>query len=295
MTDSHDTEANALAEGELLAAYLDGATDEVATRRLERRLADDADLAARLDAIAAVRAQLQRLPGVTVPTAVRERLHERMAEERTPPAAAAAPARRPWWTVRLAPIAAAAAIVLVAVLGAAAVLPQLTGGDAEKSGGDSGAEAADVAMDDEAGGGEGGGGAEDGGAAEDSGAQDEAAAAPQTLSDGTTDGSPTGSEAAAERDATGAAAVRDDADITARAQRLLDDPPADLGRRERRLRRAAGLGVQRSCVGDLDAATVDLVIQDGRTSLAVLLDDGAGQIVLLEPQTCAPIRMISQE
>lgn len=285
-------------EGALLAAYLDGDTDDVTTARIDRRLEADAALAARLDAIAATRARLQRLDEVTAPADVRARLRERLDVERAAvdtargraghpgrgaarPPAEAERLRR--WTTRAAPAMAAAAIALVTVLGAAAVLGQLGGGDSEESAG------AEVSLD-------AGSGAE--------AAAPEAEAAQEAPGDDAADGAAGALEAqSADSGATpaedgggpAAAPVEGDADIAARAERLRGDAPEDLRTRERRLRDRAGLSTARLCVRELEAATVDLVDEDGRVALAVLMRGASPQIVLLDPRTCAAIRTISTQ
>ncbi|MBW3603326.1 MAG: hypothetical protein KY460_00200 [Actinobacteria bacterium] len=286
MSDRHDTDADALDEGVLLAAYLDGDTDDMTTRRLERRLAEDARLAARLDAIAETRAQLQRLDDVRATSAARQRVKDELARHRETPEVTRA--QRPAtlrWVTRFAPLAAAAAVAVIAVLGLATVLPALSGGDSAQE--ESGAQGAA----------EEGGGVDAGGDDSDDGADgglEAAAEAPQALSEESSGRS--GSETAADATAVAPpATVTGDADIVARAERLRDGPSTDLRRRERRLRRDAALPAGPTCVDDVDAATVDLIVEDGRTALAVLLDDGSGQIVMLDPTTCAPIRMISTD
>lgn len=276
MRDTNDTDTGALDEGALLAAYLDGDTDDVTSRRLERRLGDDPRLADRLDAIASTRAQLQRLGDVTMPADARQRLRQRLAHDRTAPSTAT-DAQRQSWTTRLVPVVAAAALVLVAVLGATAVIPALSLGGDESAGeaavGDDAAqlEAAD-------------------------GRNAESGAAPQALADEPADEARAGSaNEAPAGPSRPPVTVGGDADIAERAARLREDPPTSLRRRERQLRRQAGLPVARTCVRDLDVSTVDLITEDGRTSLAVLLDDDSGQIVLLDPATCAPIRTISRQ
>jgi hypothetical protein len=89
-----------------------------------------------------------------------------------------------------------------------------------------------------------------------------------------------------------AAEVAGDAEIAARAERLRADPPENLRARERRLREQAGLPMARLCVRELRATTVDLVDEDGRVALAVMIRGASPQIVLLDPRTCAAIRTI---
>lgn len=285
MTDRYDTDADALDEGVLLAAYLDGDTDDVTTRRLERRLAEDAQLAARLDAIAETRTQLQRLAAVRAPAAARQRIKDQLARHRR--ATEVTEAQRtasPRWVTRFAPLAAAAAVALIAVFGLATVLPVLSGGDSAEESAAQGEVEADGGAD--------AGVADSGDGA--GGGLEAAGDAPQALAEESSGRG--GSEAAADATAVAPpATVTSDADIVARAERLRDAPPTDLQRRERRLRRDAALPARPTCVDEVDAATVDLIIEDGRTALAVLLDDGTGQILLLDPKTCAPIRRISTD
>lgn len=297
MRDDTSTGPDAHDEGAQLAAYLDGDTDELTTARIERRLAFDDAFAARLDALAATRARLQRLDEVVVPTGVRARLHERLEAERAArrgvdrgraltdvghddPDATTEVRRERRWPVRAAPVlAAAAAVVLVAVLGTAAVVGQLgTGGTAESAG-------AEVSLDAQAEG-EPQAAAEPRAAAPD----DEAAGAAESgAGPETADGAGTrGGEQAAAR-------VEGDADIAARAERLRDDPPADLQARERLLRERAGLPTTRLCVRELRAETVDLIDEDGRVALAIMVRGARRQIVLLDPRTCAAIRTISTQ
>lgn len=283
MSDPHEPGRDALDEGELLAAYLDADTDEVTTARVERRLQTDRRFAARLDAVAATRARLQRLDEVATPAAARAGLDARLAAERgaasQDPVRQASPAReRRWRNLNLAPLAAAAVLVLVAVVGVGSLFTGSVGGGAgsEESGavtqaaGDARSEAA-VAEDprpapaNEAAGGAGGAGGLE---------TDERPADRRELS------------APAPR-------VGGDAEIRARALELLDEPVEDLAARERRLRRAAGLPVERLCVDGLDASTVDVVDADGRVVVAVLLPGGdLMQVALLDPKSCAPIRTI---
>jgi hypothetical protein len=281
MRDDSSTGSEAHDEGALLAAYLAGDTDDVTTARIERRLASDDALAARLDALAATRARLQRLDEVTVPADVRARLRVRLDAERAGGGAEGRDVttevrRAPGWSVRATPVmATAAAIVLIAVLGAAAVLGQFsTGGTEESAGGEvslegpAGAEA--EAAPDEAGDRAAGGGA---------GAMAAESAASEPARGGGAD-----QQAAAE--------VAGDAEIAARAERLRADPPENLRARERRLREQAGLPMARLCVRELRATTVDLVDEDGRVALAVMIRGASPQIVLLDPRTCAAIRTI---
>ena len=296
MRDDTSTGHDALDEGALLAAYLDGGTDEVTTARIERRLSDDDALAERLDSIAATRARLQRLDEVAAPADVRARLREVLHAERAAVDGAGAagragrhaardpggPADGRRWSARAAPaMAAAAAVVLVAVLGAAAVLGQLgTGGSEESAGGgvsleaDAGAEA---------------------GAPQAAAPEDDAAGATGDGAAVDADGAGTDAGRGGGTDRQAAAEVDGDADIAARAERLRGDPPGDLRARERRLRDRAGLSTARLCVRELEAATVDLVDEDGRVALAILVEGPSPQIVLLDPRTCAAIRTISTQ
>lgn len=281
MRDDRDAAADALAEGELLAAYLDGDTDDVTTARLERRLAVDATLAARLDAIAATRARMQRLAQVSVPDRARQRLHDELERERRAEltsrradrSTSAAPRRARRWRLPTGPAIAAAAIALVTVLGLTSLLGPLGGG-----GGETQESAADAAAEGTA--------AEDA-AAEPADTGDRAGAAGLGASDEAPE-----AEAGADAAPSAAFQVTDDAEIAARALRLRADPPADLRTRERRLREDAGLPTAPLCVGDLDAETVDLIAEGGRVALAVLLAD-TDEIVLLAPRTCTRIRTIS--
>lgn len=308
MRDDTSTGPDAHDEGAQLAAYLDGDTDELTTARIERRLAFDDAFAARLDALAATRARLQRLDEVVVPTGVRARLHERLEAERAArrgvdrgraltdvghddPDATTEVRRERRWPVRAAPVlAAAAAVVLVAVLGTAAVVGQLgTGGTAESAG-------AEVSLDAQAEG-EPQAAAEPRAAAPDDEAAGaaESGAGPETA-DGADGESARGADSAGTRGGEQAAArVEGDADIAARAERLRDDPPADLQARERLLRERAGLPTTRLCVRELRAETVDLIDEDGRVALAIMVRGARRQIVLLDPRTCAAIRTISTQ
>jgi negative regulator of sigma E activity len=139
MDERRDPLTNAPDEGELLAAYLDGETDDVTSARIERRLHTDPTVAAKLDALAHVRARLQRLDEVEPPAGFRERLDARLRSERaqgrpaTPPATSMQPAkaRRTSRASRLMPFAVAASLLLLAVLGGAALLSVRTGGGGE--------------------------------------------------------------------------------------------------------------------------------------------------------------------
>lgn len=269
MPDEPRTTDDALDEGALLDAYLDDETDDVTSARLDRRLAADPALAARLDTLANTRARLQRLDEVSAPPQARQRLDAALREARAdttteaPPAAAPTRPRRRWRVI--APTAAAAAIVVLAALGLTGVLGPVgmseealiaTGSD------DAGGEAAEEA---------------------EAGQLDAAAGA---------DGAQGEREAAGAAPAiTAPAVVTGDAEISARARRLRADPPASLAAREQRLRDAAGLSSTRLCVDELEAVTVDLIDDGGRVALAVLVDP-ADQIVLLDPRTCATIRTV---
>lgn len=281
MSHPHEPGTDALDEGELLAAYLDADTDEVTTARVERRLQTDREFAARLDAVAATRARLQRLDQVAAPAAARAGLDARLAAERAggpAPTREASPAReRRWRTINLAPLAAAAVLVVVAVIGVGSLV---TGGDDEGAGAAESSAVTQAAGDVRS----------EPAVAGDSGpaAANEAAGAA-----GGAGGMETG-EPADRRDLSAPAPrADDDAEIRARALELLDEPVEDLAARERRLRRAAGLPVDRLCVDGLDASTVDVVDADGRVVVAVLLPGGElMQVTLLDPKSCVPIRMI---
>jgi hypothetical protein len=290
MPDDDQTPIDAVDDGELLAAYLDGQTDDVTTARLERRLADEAALAERLDAIAQVRVRLQRVAEVTAPAEARQRLRDELARARggdaptgdalttepaptgatagSPPGEGVAPpaGRRRWWARHPGPALAAAAVVVVALFGAATLLRPIGGADSGE---------ALIADDDAVG----------EGAADGDAGREELDTAAQLEE--------RGAEAADTTSAAGTAAVAvaGDREIAARARELSADPPGDLRARERRLRERAALPADRLCVTELDAATVDLVDEGGRVSLAVLLND-VDQIVLLRPRTCAAIRTI---
>jgi anti-sigma factor RsiW len=263
----------------VLAAYLDGATDEVTTARIERRLAADPALAARLDELATVRARLQRLSQVRAPDDVRQRLRARLTEERMSDAATdparveSAPAggeqadRRRRWMAGVAPRLAVAVVALVAIVALGAAAVQLLGGVGASGSGER------AAVADSDGGGE--AAQEDAGAAE---GRDQAATSPDAMP----------SEAAAAADVP---TVRRDQQVIARALRQERRTPRELRARERRLRRRAGLPTDQLCVTDLEGRTVDLVQRDGRLVLAVLVPPG-DQIVLVDPRTCAPERTI---
>jgi hypothetical protein len=122
-------------DGELLSAYLSGDLGDREAAALETRLAEEPELAARLEATRAVVEGLTRLDEVELPDGFSDRLHARLAEERTltvaegPLSLAEARARR---TERLRPrwpaqTAAPAGVVGLAVLGAAAVIGLRTG------------------------------------------------------------------------------------------------------------------------------------------------------------------------
>lgn len=284
MTDADRPDRRDLADGEVLAAYLDGETDEVTTARLERRLADEPALAARLDALAAARTRLQRLSEVRAPDDVRRRLRARIAEERAggAPAHAAAPMvqRRRTWMAAVAPRLAVAVVALVALVALGAAVTQLLSGGASGSG----AEQAAMGTSEPAG----GAAAEDRGGAETGRAFDdtEAAAGVAGGSEAAAAGAPTGPVTQA------APTVEGDQEIVDRALRQPRRPPGNLRIRERRLRQRAGLATDRLCVAGLDALTVDLVQRGGRLVLALLLDAPAPQIVLVDPRTCEPQRLI---
>lgn len=273
MSDADRPDHDDLADGEVLAAYLDGGTDEVTTARLERRLAGDPALARRLDDLAAARARLQRLSEVRAPEEVRRRLRARITQERATSATAAATGpvergqRRRAWMAAVAPRLAVAVVALVALVALGAAVVQLLGSGAP----DSGSEGAAMAASEAAGTAE----TADLGGAEAERGSDQADAAAD-------------SEPAPRAVPT----VRSDQQIIDRAVRQQPRRPGDLRARERRLRQLAGLPNDRLCVADLDALTVDLVERDGRLVLAVLVDAPGSQIVLVDPRTCAPERTI---
>lgn len=270
MTATPDHDPEAVAEDALLAAYLAGETDDVTTARIEGRLADDADLSARLDALAEARGRLQRLSTVRAPDTARQRLRAQLASE-PDPRRRRADRSRPRW---LAPAAAAA--VALALLGVGSLLGPLAGGEEE-----AGSAAHGVAD------AEGNGGASDLQAAGEADAGDTAAGADDA-------GGGDGAGAVARSAPEAAAQVDSDADIAARLDQLRQRAPqVDPRVRERRLRRRAQLPAARLCVRDLDVAAVDLVDEDGRVTLAVLLRGPTRQIVLLDPRTCVPSRTIA--
>jgi negative regulator of sigma E activity len=273
MDERHDPQTNAPDAGELLAAYLDGETDDVTSARIERRLRTDPGTAAKLDTLAHIRARLQRLDEVEPPADFRERLDARLRSERdkarpaTPPMSSHTGSR----PGRLAPFAAAAGLLLVAVVGGVALLNIRGGGDDESVGA-----AAEIHADAE---------------------EPEAADAPMLASPD--DGADAAEERAA-RDAdieqqaetSGAALpnVATDSDITARLQQTdqeVDDPVA----REAQLRARAGLPAAPICLDDFDAVAVDLVERAGQPLLAALITERGGpRVVLFDPRACARIR-----
>jgi negative regulator of sigma E activity len=279
MDERHDPQTNAPDEGELLAAYLAAETDDITSARIERLLRQDPQAITKLDAIASVRARLQRLDDVVPPDGLRERLDARLRAERTHHAKHGDARRAPVdhqsasrvrrWNQRLAPIAAVAVLVLLAVVGGAALLSGGMAGSTDDSAGAAAEGEADAPLsaprfgteENEA------EAAQQGGAME----QDkDRAVEPQA--------------------AVELPRVRTDADIAARlgrrAQRTLD-PPA----REARLRRRAGMPTAPICVSDIDATAVDLVELDGQPVLAALVaDDGGSQVALFDLQACTRLR-----
>ena len=277
MDERRDPLTNAPDEGELLAAYLDGETDDVTSARIERRLHTDPTVAAKLDALAHVRARLQRLDEVEPPAGFGERLDARLRSERaqgrpaTPPATSMQPAkaRRTSRASRLMPFAVAASLLLLAVLGGAALLSVRTGGGGESVSAEfeanaDGAEARDAPM----------------------AAPEEEAAGEEADGGGAT----TAVEQAAPDSARGLPDVATDRDIVGRLQQqdqAADDPVS----REAELRARAGLPASPTCLDDLDATAVDLVERDGQQVLSALITDGGGpQVVLFDPRTCERIR-----
>lgn len=268
--------SNARDEGELLAAYLDAEIDEITAARLTRRLRDEPQLAARLDAIARTRMRLQRLDGVTPPAQFRDRLAARLAAERTevesPQARAQAQAPRR----RLAPLVAAAAIVLVAVLGATGVLRFLGAAGSAASGG---GESADIPA-----------------AAPEAANRDDSAAAAAGDQTGQDSAGGTGEGSAAEGEALAAAPVpnvTNDADISSRIRDVLREPRVDPAQRERELREAAGLSTDTSCAAEVQASAVDLVRQNGDLLITALAADRQPpQIVVLDARNCTQIRVV---
>jgi hypothetical protein len=121
-------------DGELLSAWLSGDLDADRAENLERRLAAEPELAARLDLVHHTIVALRDLDTVEPPPGMSERLRERLAAERAqvPSLAAARVRRRSRWPV----LGAAAAVVVL--LAAVPVLTRALGGD---GGGDAAQEA----------------------------------------------------------------------------------------------------------------------------------------------------------
>jgi hypothetical protein len=275
MDERHDPQTNAPDEGELLAAYLDADTDDLTSARIERLLQQDPQAIAKLDAIARVRARLQRLDDVVPPEGLRERLDARLRAERTRHAEhgaarrARVASRARWWNERLAPRAAAAVLVLLAVIGGAALLLPRSGSDSM------------------------------GATAEEAGGAGEAPASAPRLGGEDNSTYAEGAEGAIEQDAgqpadTQAALelqrVRTDADIAARLDRRAQRTQ-NAAARETRLRRRAGMPTAPVCLSDIDATAVDLVELDGEHVLSALVPDPDGpKVALFDLQTCARLR-----
>ena len=279
MDERHDPQTNAPDEGELLAAYLDAETDDLTSARIERLLQQDPQAIAKLDAIARVRARLQRLDDVVPPEDLRERLDARLRAERTrytehgvarrAPAARQPASRARRWNQRLAPRAAAAGLVLLAVIGGAALLLPRSGSDSM------------------------------GATAEEAGGAGEAPASAPRLGGEDNSTYAEGAEGTIEQDAgqpadTQAALelqrVRTDADIAARLDRRAQRTQ-DAAARETRLRRRAGMPTAPICLSDIDATAVDLVELDGEPVLSALVPDPDGsKVALFDLQTCARLR-----
>jgi hypothetical protein len=279
MDERHDPQTNAPDEGELLAAYLDAETDDMASARVERLLRQDPQAAAKLDALAHTRARLQRLDDVAPPEGYRERLDARLRAERTPgarhgdvrraPVARQAGGRARWWNDRVAQLVAVAAVVLLAVVGGAALLnlSQVGSGDAASGGAEIEARAP-----------------ADSDSAQQYGADDRGSEAAESLAEGGGTGAiPSGAAQALPQ-------VSTDADIAARLHRRTqstDDPAAS----EAELRQRAGMPATPVCLRDIDAAAVDLVELDGQPVLTALVThrDGA-RVAIFDPQACARLR-----
>jgi hypothetical protein len=298
MDDRRDPQTDAPDEGELLAAYLAAETDDLTTARIERRLLEDPQAAARLDALARTRQRLQRLEQVRPPPGFRARLDARLRAERATPHEHAARAGtrvsslRRERSRRFAPLATAAALVLAAVLGGVTLLNSI-GGSIEES-----AESADQVTDTAA----------DQPAARDEPLAAEPFAAPESGEQGTAGGESSGADGADESSgAGGAGADRDDAGtLDARAgtlpqvavdadiaARLRDDAHTtdEPALREADLRARAGLPPQPLCLAGSDAAAVDLVERDGRVLLVALAPGGEGsRVVLFDPGDCTRLR-----
>lgn len=300
MDDHRDDRIDTPDEGALLAVYLAAETDEITTARLERRLRDEPELAARLDALARTRARLQRLDAVAVPPELRDRVAARLRAERDAPAAtsphtAARSARtsrgaarhhRPGPTQRgrrLSALSVAAGLLLLAVVAGGVVVGTLL----PRSGSD---EAAQVTSAAEADGGQIG---EPGERLEAPEQAPGAAGGADTRDDSAGQGAERsgGSEASAAGTATTAdlPETTSDADIAAR----LRDATAsgDAVRREAQLRRDAELPRRPVCTAGLDTTAVDLVMRDGQTLLTALVtEDDRPTIVLFDPNDCARVR-----
>jgi hypothetical protein len=297
MDDRRDPQTGAPDEGELLAAYLAAETDDLTTARIERRLLEDPQAAARLDALARTRQRLQRLEQVQPPPGFRARLDARLRAERATPHEHTARAGTRVSSVRrersrrFAPLATAAALVLAAVLGGVTLLNSI--GSVEES-----AESADQVTDTAA----------DQPAAQDEPLAAEPFAAPESGEQGAAGGESSGADGADESSgADGAGADRDDAgtldaragtlpqvtvdaDIAARLRddaRTTDEPAL----READLRERSGLPPQPLCLAGSDAAAVDLVERDGRVLLVALAPGGEGsRVVLFDPGDCTRLR-----
>lgn len=107
---------------EQLAAYLAGDVDDLTARRIDARLAEDAELGRRLDRLGDTLVALRSPDEVEPPEGLRERLRERTDAVASPPAAA--PTRRWYGAVG----AVAAGIIALALLGGLANLGVLGGG-----------------------------------------------------------------------------------------------------------------------------------------------------------------------
>lgn len=311
-------------DGAVLAAYLDGDTDEVTTARLERRLASDPALGARLDAIAATRMRLQRVDGVPPPPGLADRIDIALRELRTEQRPASGTAAASPGEVAVAPnsrlahatsrrrraatlLAAAAGFLVVAVIGAGAVRGfggLVTSGGAEESA----VSAADVQADSGSGDGDqtaplapeagmrddrGTYDGQRGGASTTDGddVADDAAADPGIADEGPATQSAPGGESAARprQEAAAPARVDTDAQLAQRLRALRSEPGEPLAR-ERMLRERFGLPSTPLCSEVIGASIIDIVRRDDRVVVAALVGSARPpSIVIVDPRTCAQI------
>lgn len=309
MDDPRDDQMTNPDEGALLAAYLAADTDEVTTARIERRLRDEPEFAARLDALARTRVRLQRLDQVAPPPELHERLVAAIQAERTATTDdragmreavsarathAATPPRAAQRTRRLAGLSAAAVWLLFAVVAGGVLvglfLPRGSSDGAESTGAaeveDGGVAAAqadkpveglaapdsapEAAQGDE----------RDDGAQGEAEAADEAGVATRAGSSEAAMAAPPGGSLPP---------VSDDAEITTRLADAVGT--GAVSQREARLRRGADLPTQPACLSGTDAIAVDLVERDGRALLTALVARDSGRaVVLFDPVTCERVR-----